>query len=688
MVMYILEWSKKGYFIKPRSGATVPKSKQSDKPATVQQPASREKKAGVPMEVWEKFVTSGEVSPGSVHWRILESWDRCRKMEVDPSPRKCWDIVSTRELKPNSTRLQKLAAAELDDLYSAIRGRGLLITLSDSNGYLVHTCGDYETLRQADKLNFGPGANWSEKSVGTNAIGTALTTGHPLRVIGREHFCRSHHAWTCAAAPMYDPGGNILGCLDISGPLDSDHKATLSLALNTAKKIENALYKAQSEKIINQSNSLLSTVFNSVLTGLLSIDRRGVIRNANPAACALLERPEKRLVGRGADEFFGFHHFISRMNTASEQAYAQGVPLTCLHNGSFLARAHPIPGNDGRLNGAIITILEKQRPCILPAASPRKDGPRFTLNRIVGQCDRMVAAVEKARMAAGTPSTVLLLGESGTGKEMFAQGIHNAGPRASGPFSALNCGALSGELIQSELFGYVEGAFTGARRGGKPGRFELTKGGTLFLDEIGEMPLDMQVNLLRVLEEREVVRIGGSRPVPVDVRIIAATNRDLADEVEKGTFRRDLYYRLKVVTIPIPPLRERTGDILLLTRNLIDTIAARVGRTVTAVHPEVHARLNAHSWPGNVRELINALEYAVNIMPATELHPEHLPEEIAGRHQPGEACTSPDFSLESMEAETIRKALEFYEGNITCMARALGIGRNTLYSKMKKYGIG
>ena len=686
--MHLLEWSRDGYFITPKSGVNIGKPDQHERLRTASEPTptSREKAAGVPMEIWEEFVTKGAVNPEAVHWRILESWQRCRDLDVDPTPRKCWDILSTRELEPHCSTLRRLSHDPLDTLYTRIKGRGLLITVSDGKGYLVHTCGDLETLLQADKLNFGPGANWSEQSVGTNAIGTALATGHPLKVMGREHFCQSHHAWTCAAAPIYDPGGNIIGCIDISGPLDSNHESTLSLAVNTVKKIENALYKAQSSEIINQSNALLSTVFNSVLTGLLSVDRRGMIRHANPAACALLEQPEDALVGRGAEELFSFHRFMNLLSTSPEQGHTQGVPLQCRFNASFLARAHPVSGSGGKLNGAVITILEKQRPYARPPVLPAKNGPRFTLDRILGQSEPMVDAVHKAHMAAQSPSTVLLTGESGTGKEMFAQGIHNAGPRASGPFSALNCGALSGELIQSELFGYVDGAFTGARRGGKPGRFEAAAGGTLFLDEIGEMPIAMQVNLLRVLEERKVVRIGGTKPVPVDVRIIAATNRNLADEVEKGTFRRDLYYRLKVVTIFIPPLRKREGDVPLLARKLIPDIAGRVGKTVTAIHPDVQVCLKAHSWPGNVRELINALEYAVNIMPTTELLPEHLPDEIS-EYLHDEKGTPPDFSLESMEAETIRKALAFHEGNITSVARALGIGRNTLYSKMKRYGI-
>ena len=688
--MHLLEWSKDGYFITPRSGVKTGKPDRDDRRQAVSEPTptSREKTAGVPMDIWEKFVTRGKVDPESVHWRILESWQRCRDSEVDPNPRKCWDILSTRELEPNCSNLCGLTHDPLEELYCKVRGKGLLITVSDNNGYLVHTCGDCGTLLQADKLNFGPGANWSEGSVGTNAIGTALFTGHPLKVMGREHFCQSHHGWTCAAAPIYDPGGNILGCIDISGPLSSDHTSTLSLAVNTVKKIENALYKAQSAEIINQSNALLCTVFNSVLTGLLSVDRRGVIRHANPAACALLEYPEEKLVGKDAEELFSFHQLINLLSTAPELAHAQGAPLHCRSNTSFLARAHPISGSNGKLNGAVISILEKQRPCPRPSALPSQNAPRFTLDQIEGQSVPMQEAIRKARMASESPSTVLLTGESGTGKEMFAQGIHNAGPRAVGPFSALNCGALSAELIQSELFGYADGAFTGARRGGKAGRFEAAKGGTLFLDEIGEMPIAMQVNLLRVLEERKVVRIGGVKPVPVDVRIVAATNRDLEEEVEKGTFRRDLYYRLKVVTISIPPLRKREGDVSLLARKLIPSIARRVGKNVTAVHPDVHFCLNAHSWPGNVREMINALEYAVNIMPTTELHPEHLPDEISRYRHINAPTPSPDFSLESMEADTIQKAIAFHEGNITNVARALGIGRNTLYSKMKKYGIG
>ena len=293
-----------------------------------------------------------------------------------------------------------------------------------------------------------------------------------------------------------------------------------------------------------------------------------------------------------------------------------------------------------------------------------------------------------ARKAARTPSTVLLTGESGTGKELFAHGIHMASRRASGPFVAVNCGAIAAELIQSELFGYAGGSFTGADRKGRPGKFELADKGTLFLDEIGEMPLAMQVNLLRVLEERQITRVGGNRSVGVDVKIIAATNKDLEMEVAQGRFRADLLYRLNVVRIHVPPLRERGADVDILARAHASRLAAEFGLTFRGIEEAALARLRSYDWPGNVRELINALEHALNTMEGQTLKPEDLAGHVhgieAGRRAEPKSHAS---SLRGQEADLIRDALGRHGGNITRTSRELGIGRNTLYAKMRRLGI-
>lgn len=311
---------------------------------------------------------------------------------------------------------------------------------------------------------------------------------------------------------------------------------------------------------------------------------------------------------------------------------------------------------------------------------------RFTFNDIITEDENMRAIVEFARSIARRNSSVLIEGESGTGKEMFAQAIHNASPRNNGPFVAVNCGAIPRELLGSELFGYVEGAFTGARKGGSPGKFELANGGTLFLDEIGDMPLEQQVALLRVLQEKNVMRIGGDRVIPVDVRIICASNKPLRDLVERGVFRSDLYYRLNVISLSIPPLRERPADIVLLFNYFLERYAEKTG---IQVHSDVYRILLSYDWPGNVRELQNLVERIVSSTTGNKITLKDIPQEILQVREKGKSLfdyrCSKRLQKEMNEREEMLRLLDKYEGNITRCARELGCSRTTFYKKMKQY---
>jgi transcriptional regulator with PAS, ATPase and Fis domain len=316
---------------------------------------------------------------------------------------------------------------------------------------------------------------------------------------------------------------------------------------------------------------------------------------------------------------------------------------------------------------------------------------KFRFVDIIGESNAIRQSIEKAKSVATGPSTVLILGESGTGKELFAQAIHGASDYKTGPFVSINCGAIPRDLIQSELFGYTDGAFTGAKRGGRAGKFETANEGTLFLDEIGDMPLEMQINLLRVLEEKAIVPVGGKNVMPINVRIIAATNRSLFEEVSKGHFREDLYYRLNVISIALPPLRAREGDIGLLANYFVERISRELGKVTNKIDPDVLRRFESYHWPGNVRELANAVEHAVNVSSTEELLVEHLPiffRKIGFEEPQPRSGEDRIMSLSALEKDAIKKAVRFYNGNITKTSKALGIGRNTLYEKMKKYGIG
>jgi sigma-54 dependent transcriptional regulator, acetoin dehydrogenase operon transcriptional activator AcoR len=652
---------------------------------------------------WKAFMEGGKLLGQKPDELLLESWRRCREWSVDHTPRSCWDFTPMNQIEPFASSFRELCSDIETKIYTAIKGQGLLITVTDAKGRVARTCGDLDPLRHADKLNFGPGANWAEASVGTNAIGTALATGKPMQVFGEEHYCRSHHAWSCTAAPIFDPKGELWGCFDISGPTKADHSKSFALVQSATREVEKRLSAVYLSEIEGKFCSLISAMFNSVLTGVLCVNTHGWVTTANSGAESLLGKPGQELRGSRVDAFFDYDVFLARQKHDSPRA--EPVVIRCHANPGLIARATPIFSRAGVWSDTVITVSEPQRVRpVCAGAQPLhgegldqegRCGVQRGFEHVLYQSQSMHQVVQKAACAAKTPSTVLLTGESGTGKDLLAQGIHQAGPRAKGPFIAVNCGALAKELVQSELFGYCAGAFTGADKKGRLGKFEQAEKGVLFLDEISEMPLPMQVNLLRVLEERAVVRVGGSRPVPVDVKVIAATNRDMAALVAEGRFRQDLFYRLNVIGIHVPPLRERPADVPLLATHQARRLCAAFGLTFAGIAPEVLEALSLHDWPGNVRELVNCMEYAVNTMKDGVIRLEHLPPNVAGRapasgfREPRTAClgNSDDFRLQNVEAQTIREALHFHAGNVRRTARALGIGRNTLYAKMRKFNI-
>lgn len=642
---------------------------------------------------WRDYVMRGRGSL-QVQELIRQSWSRCLEHGVDPAEGKCWDIRYEEDLGEEYRFLKELTRDVQAEIYGLIRNRGLLVTVSDRRGYLAGMLGDIKALRAADKLNFGPGANWSETSVGTNAIGTALRCAQVLQVQGREHFCETHHGWICSAAPIFDWNGELFACFDISGPLDSNHHRALDLAMHGARMIESRLYRFRAaQEAAALSSPIVRMALQAASAGLLYVDSSGRIVESNAMASELLGVPRERMTGARFEQFFPLRDVQSVFSgRSSNSAAGSQIAIPCHRNKTLKADAFPVTGPNGSVQGALVLIEEAPSP-IKTTHWVRPASPDDPFRHLLGHSASLREAVELARRVAPTDTTLLLVGESGTGKEILARAVHAASRRSAGPFVAVNCGAIPSGLIQSVLFGYVEGAFTGARRGGSPGKFEQANGGTLFLDEIAEMPLDLQVNLLRVLEEGQVTRVGGTRPAAVDVRIIAATHRDLAARVREGLFREDLYYRLNVVRIGLPPLRERGEDVLVLARHFIEVISRKLDRSVRVILPSFYRAVAAHRWPGNVRELRHAVEAAVALMPGDVLGEETLPDHV--RYPPGteakageERDTGPArFDLRAIEAETIRRAYAHFHGNITETARALGIGRNTLYAKLRKLGI-
>ncbi len=449
---------------------------------------------------------------------------------------------------------------------------------------------------------------------------------------------------------------------------------------------------------LKEMQSMLEAIINSTQDAISVVDRYGRGLRINPAYTRLTGLTEKDVLGKPATvdiaEGESMHMRVLSTGTAVKAVTMKVGPS----RREVVVNAAPIMV-DGQLQGSVGVVhdiselkrlsdeLDKAKKLI------RKLEAKYTFDDIIGRSGSLSAAVEEAQRAAPTSATVLLRGASGTGKEIFAHSIHNASERRFHQFVRVNCAAIADSLLESELFGYEDGAFTGARRGGKKGLFEEANSGTIFLDEIGEVSLNLQAKLLRVLQEREIVRVGHTKPVSVDVRIIAATNQNLEAAVRKGSFREDLYYRLNVVPILIPALRERIDDLPALVDHLIHRFNQEYGRSVDKASAETLSRLMTHSWPGNVRELENFIGRAIINMRVTErvIELTHLPTfELlrpveATMERPGSEVRPLEAVVASAERSAIVAALKLVNGNKTEAARLLGISIRNLYYKMDRF---
>jgi PAS domain S-box-containing protein len=451
----------------------------------------------------------------------------------------------------------------------------------------------------------------------------------------------------------------------------------------------------------NQFLRGMEQIFDPVPVPMILVDKAGIVIMINDSFASYLEHTKEEIIGHPVqkiDKNTRFPYVLQKKVADIAQPH--------LFENGHTAIVHRIPVMDDHgevLYGfgmvlfqdidGIKEIIKRNKQLDLELFHVRSElkriiGAKYSWDTIIGESDPMMVAKHMGMKAALTTSNVLLLGESGTGKELFAHAIHNDSGRSFGPFIKLNCAAIPRELLEAELFGYEEGAFTGAKKGGNIGKFELANKGTIFLDEIGDMPMEMQVKLLRVLQEREFERIGGHETIKVDVRVIAATNKDLPKLIQDKLFREDLYYRLNVMTLLIPPLRDRGEDLPLLVDTLVAKLSDAMGRMVIGVTPAFLERLKSQRWPGNVRELENVIERAINMCDTQVLEVQHLPARFEKTQMPVTGGIRPLSELyEEVERQAITNALVQLDGNKLHVAKALGLARSTLYEKMAKYGL-
>ncbi|MBI0330164.1 sigma-54-dependent Fis family transcriptional regulator [Burkholderia plantarii] len=614
-----------------------------------------------------------------------------------------------RELIDGSRSLYTHARPVMEALHAQIADTQSLVLLTDHDGMILHSIGDADFVAKANRVALRPGASWAEGARGTNAIGTALVANQAVTVHGDEHFLRANHVLSCSCAPIADPFGRLLGALDVSGDPRGFGPHTLALVKMSAQLIENHLFANACDAALRVRFHTHAEFVDSLFGGLVAFQPDGTLLAANRSAQFQFGATLDALQDQDCNALFGVP--FARLADQAARDAGTTLPLTLATGVRVFARCEyadsPRAGSpraDAPRTGGTA------RPAApAPAARPADTAPAppdagdahpeaITFATLDTGDARLAAVLQRVGKIRGRDLPVLILGETGTGKEWLARALHHASPRRDGPFVAVNCAALPDSLIEAELFGYEDGAFTGARRRGNPGRIVQADGGTLFLDEIGDMPLAQQVRLMRVLQERAVVPLGGGRALPVDIRVVCATHRDLRAMIAEQTFREDLYYRINGLAVTLPALAQRSDQAELVRRMLARL--ARDETLPTRVSDAVHEAFARCRWPGNLRQMANVLRTAGMLADdAPEIGIEHLPDDFwldcpggragetgAGAHAAAPAaCAAPAATtLDAHQASLIDGTLARHHGNVSAAARELGLARNTIYRHLRR----
>ncbi|WP_372657100.1 sigma-54-dependent Fis family transcriptional regulator [Hydrogenophaga sp.] len=617
--------------------------------------------------------------------------------------------VLTDALEENRFLFQH-AAPVMETLYDQIVNTHSMVLLTSSKGMVLHSLGDNDFLEKASRVALTPGMDWSEQNKGTNAIGTALTEEEALTVNGGQHYMNANKFLTCSCSPIFDPYGQVIGALDVTGDHRSFHQHTLALVRMSAQMIENHMFADIFPKAVRIHFHTRSEFLGTLVEGIVVFSPEGRFMSANRSAQFQIGLSFSALKAHTFSSLFG-------MPISSLFELFSGTPPNpkqlCLHNGvSVWCRVRVKLSSPWASGKSMATLSHTPAsapgtaPIVVsdsPALTPARKIQLSTLHYLDTGDPQISAVIEKLRLVRGRDIPVMILGETGTGKDLLAQAFHADSARCNQPFVSVNCASIPETLIESELFGYEEGAFTGARKKGSTGKILQANGGTLFLDEIGDMPRHLQARLLRVLQERKVSPLGAGKEVDADVTVICATHKNLKDMIAQGDFREDLYYRLNGLVVRLPALRERT-DFKLVVQKILHSLCEN-GAEIP-ISDEVMQLFRRYHWPGNFRQLHNLLRTAVVMVGCRgAIERKHLPddflEEVALMDQtprapapagasptgvPATAMAPPDLGqdggrLQDVALTAMAQMLRQHRGNVSAAAKALGVSRNTIYRK-------
>lgn len=635
-------------------------------------------------DVWHKFITSGDTE--GVPENVRESWRRCRDIGIDP-------IKGPLTLEIDEKGLAKRIDANLDlhhlldRHYKEIEGQfdfaPFVILFTDAEGYVLSIQGDDTILRSLEKSSIKEGLSLRECDIGTTAPGISLVEGRPTTILAEEHYLQGLHWASCFSIPICDHKKNILGCLDFTGTTNFGKKLELLTPYfyNIAHSLQFEVFLKRKLELLELHDSYFRSTFEYADKALILVNRGGQIIDLNASALRSLGPNVNRFLRRNVRELLDLSQ---TWTISSPQKATQIVRLHAPNRANsmpFSMETIPILSKSGD-EIAYLLRLERQKVTV-PLSGRASNAAQFSFENIVGHSPRILDVTDRARRVAKTFSNVLLEGETGTGKELFAHAIHSESNYSDGPFVALNCCAIPQELVESELFGYEKGAYTGARREGNAGKFELANRGTIFLDEIHAMNESAQMKLLRVLEDRQITRIGGTHSIPLDLRVIAASSKNLEEEVANGNFIEPLFFRLNVVRLCIPSLRMMREDIPDLVEYFIKELNRKFNRTIQGVAPEVLEAFLQYAWPGNIRELRNCMECAFNFVEDAVITMGDLKGKlltVAGEE------ISKGESIEGITEKLMAESLNRFK-NVKDAAEFLGLSMSTFYRKMKKFGL-